>query len=106
MERLEIQCGRNISQEFGKEGCKYRWFFNLTTRVDTIFDSHADNILPQILDEAVLPNYPYRDDGILVYNVIKDYVTNVINIYYGTCCKIACLLVYISNLPFNITFFC
>ena len=33
----------------------------------------------------MLPNYPYRDDGILVYNVIKDYVTNVLNIYYGLC---------------------
>ena len=45
--------------------------------------THTHTFLPQVLDEAVLPNYPYRDDGILVYNVIKDYVTNVLNIYYG-----------------------
>ena len=45
----------------------------------------------------MLPNYPYRDDGILVYNVIKDYVTNVINIYYGTCCiMVCCLIIYVA----------
>ena len=49
----------------------------------------VDGTLPKdlesrgVLDESVLPNYPYRDDGILLYNALKEYVTNVLKIYYG-----------------------
>ncbi|MEQ4922137.1 lipoxygenase family protein [Proteus hauseri] len=31
-----------------------------------------------------LPNYPYRDDGLLIWNAIKNWVREYINIYYLT----------------------
>ena len=37
----------------------------------------------QLADPSVLPEFPYRDDGMLVYSAIKKYVTDIINIYYG-----------------------
>jgi arachidonate 15-lipoxygenase len=47
-----------------------------------------ENMLPNNLkkrgveDSAVLPNYPYRDDALLVWNAIREWVTEYINIYY------------------------
>jgi arachidonate 15-lipoxygenase len=35
-------------------------------------------------DGASLPHYPYRDDGMLVWNAIKKFVTNYLNLYYKT----------------------
>lgn len=31
-----------------------------------------------------LPHYPYRDDGMLVWNAIKNFVKNYLNLYYKT----------------------
>ena len=59
------------------------YLYTLVEKYANINEEIHEKIFPWILDEAVLPNYPYRDDGILVYNVIKDYVTNILNIYYG-----------------------
>ncbi|XP_077996826.1 polyunsaturated fatty acid 5-lipoxygenase-like [Glandiceps talaboti] len=33
-------------------------------------------------DPEVLPSYPLRDDGMLVYNAIKDYVTSIVERHY------------------------
>ena len=35
-------------------------------------------------DKARLPHYPYRDDGMLVWNAIKKFVGNYLRIYYKT----------------------
>ena len=35
------------------------------------------------MDSNVLPVYPYRDDGMFIYNAIKNYVSAVLKIYYG-----------------------
>lgn len=35
-------------------------------------------------DVATLPHYPYRDDGMLVWNAIKNFVSNYLNLYYKT----------------------
>jgi arachidonate 5-lipoxygenase len=35
-------------------------------------------------DPQVLPHYHFRDDGMLLYNVIKDYVSNYLKIYYDS----------------------
>ena len=35
-------------------------------------------------DVKSLPHYPYRDDGVLVWNVIKKFVSNYLNLYYRT----------------------
>lgn len=46
--------------------------------------------LPQDLEErgvwdlSILPDYPYRDDGLLLYDAIKRYVSSVIEARYGT----------------------
>ena len=31
-----------------------------------------------------LPYYPYRDDGMLVWNAMEEYVTDVVNMHYKT----------------------
>ena len=35
-------------------------------------------------DEVALPNYPYRDDGILIWNAINEWVCEYIDLYYIT----------------------
>ncbi len=35
-------------------------------------------------DVASLPHYPYRDDGMLVWNALKKFVSNYLNLYYKT----------------------
>ena len=42
-----------------------------------------------VMDERILPNYPYRDDGMLSYNAVKEYVTDVLKIYYGKFLKVS-----------------
>ena len=37
----------------------------------------------QVLDPKFLPQFPFRDDALLLHNSIKDYVSKVLNIYYG-----------------------
>ena len=37
----------------------------------------------QVWDLSVLPDYPYRDDGLLLYDAIKRYVSSVIEARYG-----------------------
>jgi arachidonate 5-lipoxygenase len=36
-----------------------------------------------VLDPKILPYYPYRDDGVPLYNAITKYVTRAINYFYG-----------------------
>jgi Lipoxygenase len=36
-----------------------------------------------VLDPNVLPYYPYRDDGLSVFNAIKKYTTRTVNYFYG-----------------------
>jgi hypothetical protein len=36
-----------------------------------------------VLDPAILPHYPYRDDGVPLYRLIREYVTKVVNFFYG-----------------------
>jgi arachidonate 5-lipoxygenase len=36
-----------------------------------------------VLDPEILPYYPYRDDGVPLYKLIRDYVTKVLNFFYG-----------------------
>ena len=31
-----------------------------------------------------IPNYHFRDDGMLLWNTIKEYVTDILNIFYDT----------------------
>jgi len=35
------------------------------------------------LDPSILPDYPYRDDGLLLYDAIYRYVSSVIEARYG-----------------------
>lgn len=34
-------------------------------------------------DTEALPNYPYRDDALLIFEVIYDYVREVLEAFYG-----------------------
>lgn len=36
----------------------------------------------QLLDTDILPDYPYRDDGVPLYEAIKRYVSKVVNNHY------------------------
>jgi arachidonate 15-lipoxygenase len=52
------------------------------------FDFHA-HMLPDDLarrhvdDAAALPDYPYRDDALLVWNAIRDWVSDYVSVYYA-----------------------
>ncbi|XP_059482281.1 polyunsaturated fatty acid 5-lipoxygenase-like [Neocloeon triangulifer] len=37
-----------------------------------------------VLDPEILPYYPYRDDGLPLFEIIKKYVTNIVNYYYDS----------------------
>ncbi|XP_029656146.2 arachidonate 12-lipoxygenase, 12R-type [Octopus sinensis] len=37
-----------------------------------------------LLDQTILPNYPFRDDALLYYYAIKDYVESYVKLYYET----------------------
>ena len=39
----------------------------------------------QVLDPRVLPNYGFRDDGMLLYKAIEQYVSKIVRHYYGEC---------------------
>lgn len=43
-----------------------------------------------MLDPAILPNYPYRDDAIAIFDAIEEYVSTVVNHFYGK--KFICIL--------------
>ncbi|MBW4465943.1 MAG: lipoxygenase [Pegethrix bostrychoides GSE-TBD4-15B] len=48
------------------------------------------DMLPQrlkdrgVADQTSLPVYPYRDDGLLIWNAIQDWVTAYLGLYYGS----------------------
>ncbi|CAL4158239.1 unnamed protein product, partial [Meganyctiphanes norvegica] len=42
-----------------------------------------------VWDKQVLPYYPFRDDAMALYNIIKKYVTTIITHYYGTTASIS-----------------
>ena len=50
--------------------------------------SFNDSMLPKFFeqrgveDQETLPDYPYRDDGMLIWNAIHDWVTSYLSIYY------------------------
>lgn len=37
----------------------------------------------QVLDQRILPNYSYRDDGMLLYKAIESYISKIVRHYYG-----------------------
>lgn len=50
------------------------------------------------MDKDVLPVFPYRDDGLLVYEAIKTYISKIIKYYYG---KILRLILSISSIVYS-----
>lgn len=36
-----------------------------------------------VLDPKILPHYPYRDDAVPLYNIIRSYVSKVVNFFYS-----------------------
>ena len=45
-------------------------------------------------DPDILPYYPFRDDAILYYDIIKEYVTSYTKLYYG---KLNLVFVFIAK---------
>ena len=41
-------------------------------------------VILEMEDTEALPNYPYRDDALLIFEVIHDYVREVLEAFYGT----------------------
>ena len=59
----------------------------LIRRASKIYDVRGANIKQNtkergVDDPTLLPNYHYRDDGILIWNAIESYVTEIIGIFY------------------------
>ena len=53
-------------------------------------------IVVKVDDTEAFPNYPYRDDAMLIFEVIYDYVREVLEAFYGKQ-KISILIVISSN---------
>lgn len=53
-------------------------------------------IVVKVDDTEAFPNYPYRDDAMLIFEVIYDYVREVLEAFYGKQ-KISILIVINSN---------
>ena len=58
-----------------------------TERASKIYDVHETNIKENakkrgVDDRNLLPNYHYRDDGILIWDAIESYVREIIDIFY------------------------
>ncbi|XP_042240589.1 polyunsaturated fatty acid 5-lipoxygenase-like isoform X1 [Homarus americanus] len=60
-----------------------RWRFDREGQVEKELEARG------VLDKTILPYYPYRDDAIPLYNVIKKYVTTVVKHHYDTPEKIS-----------------
>ena len=43
---------------------------------------HQDLASRDLLDEEALPDFPYRDDGLLVWGAIQDWVESFVRVYY------------------------
>ena len=61
----------------------------LIQRASKIYDVRVSNIKRNVEkrgvdDPTLLPKYYYRDDGILIWNAIEAYVTEIIDIFYKT----------------------
>ena len=59
----------------------------LFQRVSKIYDVQGANVKENVRkrgvdDKNLLPNYHYRDDGILIWNAIESYVREIIGIFY------------------------
>ncbi|MEM7713412.1 MAG: lipoxygenase family protein [Cyanobacteria bacterium P01_A01_bin.68] len=56
--------------------------------LDEYFNNFSDFALPRNLSQrgvdnsSILRDFPYRDDGLLVWNTLRDYVSRYIEIYY------------------------
>ena len=62
------------SRQFSVQSVK-NFNFNKAMLPTTFVDRGVD-------DANLLPNYPYRDDGLLIWNAIKQWVADYLNIYY------------------------
>ncbi|XP_050721604.1 allene oxide synthase-lipoxygenase protein-like isoform X2 [Eriocheir sinensis] len=60
-----------------------RWRFDREGQVEKELEARG------VLDPEILPYYPYRDDAIPLYNVIKKYVNKVVRHHYDTPEKLA-----------------
>lgn len=49
----------------------------------SIFWKYFSVVDLQVDDTEALPNYPYRDDALLIFEVIHDYVREVLEAFYG-----------------------
>ncbi|CAB3376043.1 Hypothetical predicted protein [Cloeon dipterum] len=53
-------------------------------RLDVQGDLEKDLESRGVLDPKILPYYPFRDDAVPFFHVIKNYVKNVVNYYYSS----------------------
>jgi hypothetical protein len=53
------------------------WDLNIHGDVEKEIESRG------LLDPEVLPFYPFRDDSVKLYKIIKSYVHKVVHYYYG-----------------------
>jgi len=54
-----------------------RWNLEVNGDVETEIRSRG------VLDPEILPYYPYREDAVPLFKIIKKYVSQVVNYYYG-----------------------
>jgi arachidonate 5-lipoxygenase len=51
-----------------------------------------------VLDPKILPYYPYRDDGVPLYKLIReDYVSKIVKYFYGKSGNNDLLISYAKN---------
>ena len=79
-----INVGGPIDQAFSIGG---KGKYELILRASKLYDVRGANVKQNtkergVDDPTLLPNYHYRDDGILIWNAIESYVTEIIGIFY------------------------
>uniref|UniRef100_T1IPC8 Lipoxygenase domain-containing protein n=1 Tax=Strigamia maritima TaxID=126957 RepID=T1IPC8_STRMM len=72
-----MTCGRDGMFELIRRGLKV-WRLDLNGAAPKEIESRG------VSDPAILPHYPYRDDAIAIYDIIRKYITEVVNHYYKT----------------------
>lgn len=92
--------------------CTDGWMVCLCRMRDFRLDVHGSPLRELgsrgVLDEKIVPVYPYRDDAVLLYKILHAYVDRNLRIFYGMCTSTSLppLLSFLNSTPLSSTIGC